>query len=205
MKRFKSIDRATGYQRCGEQRRYCPSIVPAYRVGELFLKGHRQWPEGTQIAYRPGEIELTLFRWEICDDLVTDIMTEPAEFAIIVDPPLIVLAYRFGKLFSWNDVPYSWHLQPAGEREMPPQFHSPETRILVWVSLIGARDGVIHVQRGMTLSPAFTTVLHDAVRAQAMTSFSPEACTSAISRLYLRYPDIADRLLLTAARSRGNE
>jgi len=137
--------------------------------------------------------------------MVTDVMSEPAEFAIIVDPPLIILAYRFGNSISWNDVPYSWHLQSAGEQGMPPRFHSPETRILCWVSLVGARDGVIHAQRGMTLSPAFTTALHDAVRAQATTSFSPEECMSAISRLYLQYPEIANRLLLAVARSRGNE
>ena len=205
MKRFEYIDRVARYRRCREYKWFRQSLVPAYRVGELFLQGHHRWPEGTQITYRPGRVELTLFRRDVPDDLVTDVMREPAEFAIIVDPPLIVLAYRFGNSKSWNDVPYSWHLQPAGEREMPARFHAPETRMLVWLSLVGARDGIIHAQRGMTLSPVFTAAIHDAIRVQATSSFSAELCTAAISRLYLQYPDIGDRLLLAVARSWGND
>ena len=96
MKRFEYIDRATRYRRCRKHSRSGQAVAPAYRVGELFLQGHHDWPEGTQIIYRPGGVELTLFRRDIQDDLVTDVMGEPAEFAIIVDLPLIVLAYRFG-------------------------------------------------------------------------------------------------------------
>ena len=88
---------------------------------------------------------------------------------------------------------------------MPPRFHNAEMRILVWISLVGARDGIIHAQRGMTLSPGFTAAIHEAIRAQVTSSFSPELCTAAISRLYLQYPDVADRLLLAVARSKGNE
>jgi hypothetical protein len=205
MKRFEHVDRATRYRRCRKHRRSRQALVPVYRVGELFLQSHHHWPEGTQITYRPGGIELTLFRRDIEDDLVTDVMSEPAEFAIIVDLPLIILAYRVGNSISWNDVPYSWHLQPVGGREIPPRFYSPEMRILVWISLVGARDGIIHAQRGMTLSPAFTAAIHEAIRAQATSSFSPALCTAAISRLYLQYPDTVDRLLLAVARSKGNE
>ena len=101
---------------------------------------------------------------------------------MIVEPPVIVLAYRFGHSIPWSDVPYSWHLQPVAWRVVPSLDHSPEARALLWISLVGADDGIIHAQRGMTLSPCFTRALHDAIRAQALTAFDAEECTTAISQ-----------------------
>jgi hypothetical protein len=150
-------------------------------------------------------IELTLFHQDITDDMIADVQCGPAEFAMIVDHPLIVLAYRFGNSISWNDVPYCWHLQPSGRRVIPTLDPSPEARVLLWVSLVGADDGVIHAQRGLTFSPSFTSVLHHTLRTQAMTKFVPEDCTSAISRLYLNCSTIVDRLSLAVVRTMGNE
>ena len=73
--------------------------------------------------------------------------------------------------------PYTWHMQPAHCRVTPPLESSPETRALLWITLVGADDGMIHAQRGMTLAPAFTRTLQDAIRAQASTPFDPDLCT----------------------------
>ena len=149
--------------------------------------------------------ELTLFRSDIHEDIVNEVRRGQAEFALIVEPPLIVLAYRFGQSIPWDDVPYSWHLQPVSWRVVPSVDHSPEARALLWISLVGAEDGIIHAQRGMTLSPSFTRSLHDAIRTQALMAFDPEDCTSAISRVFLNYPSTVDRLSLAEARTMGNE
>ena len=79
-----------------------------------------------------------------------------------------------------------------------------EARALLWITLVGAEDGIIHAQRGMTLSPAFTRALHDAIRDQAMGRFDPSDCTAAISRLYLPHLDTVDRLASAVARTMGN-
>ena len=179
-------------------------VTPIYRVGEIFQRRRREWPEGAEFGFGPGVHELTLFHSEIGDELVDGVSRGPAEFALIVEPPLIVLAYRFGDAIPWSDVPYVWHLQPEGRRFIPDRVTSTEARSLLWITLVGARDGLIHAQRGMTLSPSFTQAIHDAIRAQAMSPFHPEGCTRAISRIYVKYPSMLDRLNIAAVRTMGN-
>ncbi len=128
----------------------------------------------------------------------------PAEFALIVEQPVLVLAYRFGEAIRWEDTPYSWHLQPESRRVVPAAAVAPEARALLWITLVGSDDGIIHAQRGMTLSPPFTRALHDAIRAQAFRPFDPCACTAAIANLYLSHPDPLDRLERAVARTMGN-
>jgi hypothetical protein len=180
-------------------------LVPVYRVGEPFHQGRCTWPEGGQFTYSPGGHELTLFRSAIRDDVVNEVRQGQAELALIVELPLIVLTYRFGQTIPWDDVPYSWHLQPVTWRVIPSVEHSPEARALLWITLVGAEDGIIHAQRGVTLSPSFTHSLHDAIRAQALMAFDPKECTSAISKVFLNYPSPVARLALAEARTIGNE
>jgi energy-converting hydrogenase Eha subunit E len=179
-------------------------LVPVYRVGELFRQGWQTWPAGAHFAFGPAGHELTLFYSEIDDDIVNEVRRGDAEFALIVEPPVIVLAYRFGRSISWNDVPYSWHLQPERQQLIPGVDHLPEQRSLLWISLVGADDGIIYAQRGMTLSPDFTRALNEAIRDQALSVFNPEECTSAISRIFLAYPSTVERLTLAAAQTLGN-
>lgn len=180
-------------------------VAPVYRVGELLHRGRRAWPEGSQFSFGPGGHELSLFHQKIDDELVDGVRRGPAEFALIVVAPVIVLAYRFGESIQWNDVPYSWHLQPTAMRFVPASVVAPETRSLLWITLVGAGDGIIHAQRGVTLSPPFTRALHEAIRTQAMCAFRPEECTKAISRIFLKYPRTVDRLAIASVRTMGNE
>jgi hypothetical protein len=180
-------------------------LVPVYRVGESFRTGQYFWPEGGQFTHSPAGHELTLFRACIHEQVIDDVRRGEVELALIVEPPLIVLTYRFGASIPWNDVPYSWHLQPVSWRVIPTLDPSPEARALLWITLVGTEDGLIHAQRGVTLSPTFTRILHGAIRAQASMAFNPGECTSAISKVFLNHPSVADRLLLAQARTMGNE
>jgi hypothetical protein len=180
-------------------------VVPVYRVGEFFQRGRHSWPEAAQFTYSPGGHELTLFRSAVPEEVVNDIRRGETELALIVEPPLIVLTYRFGTTIPWNDVPYSWHLQPSSWRVVPTVDPSPEARALLWITLVGAEDGIIHAQRGVTLSPGFTRSLHTAIRTQALTAFDPGDCTAAISKVFLNHTSAVDRLVLSTARTMGNE
>jgi hypothetical protein len=179
-------------------------LVPAYRVGEPLQRGRRHWPIGTQYTYGFNGHELTLFLDRIDERLIRDVRYEEAEFALMVKLPVILLAYRFGQSIPWSDVPFCLHMQPAHRRVIPPPEHSHETRALLWITLVGAHDGLIHAQRGMTLAPDFTRVLHSAIQGQARMSFSPDDCLTAISDLLLTYPDTRTRLSLAQARTFGN-
>ena len=181
------------------------SLMPVYRVGERFRRGRDTWPEGGQFAFSPGGLELTLFVSDIHDDIVNEVRTGEVELALIVELPLIVLTYRFGQSIPWSDVPYSWHMQPMSWRVVPSVDPSCEFRALLWITLVGADDGLIHAQRGVTLSPRFTRSLYQAIRTQALVAFDPEECTFAISKVFLDYPTTIDRLALALARTVGNE
>ena len=103
--------------------------VSTYRVGELYHEEHKNWREGTHFTYSPNGLELTLFHRDISRNMIADVRSGLAEFAMIVEHPLIVLAYRFGDSISWNDVPYCWHLQHSGRRVIPALDPSPEARV----------------------------------------------------------------------------
>jgi hypothetical protein len=180
-------------------------LVPVYRVGEPFLRGRRTWPEGSEFAYSPGGLELTLFRSDISDDIISEVRRGEVELALIVELPLIVLAYRFGDTLAWNDVPYCWHMQPPSWRTVPSVDCALEARALLWITLVDATDGIIQAQRGVTLSPRFTRSLQEAIRAQALMPFDPDECTTAVSKIFLTYPSTVDRLSLAEARTMGNE
>ena len=205
MKHFHNIGQTLRSQNSRTHTLLNQPLVPIYRVGELFRQGYESWPAGSRFTYSPGGLELTLFYPDIHDSMIDDVRQGESEFAIISEPPVIVLAYRFGKAIPWEDVPYTWHLQPASWRVVPSTNHSPETRALLWVSLVGASDGIIHAQRGVALSPSFTLALHNAIRAQALTEFDPDECTLAISRLFLTSRDPVDRLSQAVAHTMGNE
>jgi hypothetical protein len=182
----------------------CYPVVPVYRVGEPLQRGRRHWTVGAQYSYGTNGHELTLFRSDLSERMVQEVRYGEAEFAATIQLPLINLSYRFQGSIPWNDVPYCWQMQPAHCRVVPPPEASPETRALLWITLVGAHDGIIHAQRGMTLAPEFTRVLNNAIRAQARLPFDPDRCMTAIGELLVSFPDPISRLAQAQARTMGN-
>jgi len=180
-------------------------LVPVYRVGEKLREGRDSWPEGGHFIAGPHGHELTLFSSNVNADLIHELRCGPSEFALVVESPVIVLGYRFGCSNPWNDISYCWHLQPEEWRIVPSVPRSSEARTLLWITFVGSEDGIIHAQRGVTLSPSFSRTLQTAIRNQAMNPFHSEECTAALSKIFLRYPTPADRLTLAIARTHGNE
>jgi hypothetical protein len=178
--------------------------IPCYRVGERLQPGRRQWPEGAQYGYGPEGHELTIFHAEIDEELIQDIKAGEAEFALTVRHPLLLLAYRFGRSIEWSDVPYNWHVQPPSRRAIPPLEKSTENRALLWVTLVGANDGVIHAQRGIALAPEFTARLQNAIREQTQSPLDSEECLATVGDLMVSYFDTLSRLHLAQSRTLGN-
>ncbi|ODT98124.1 MAG: hypothetical protein ABS79_06420 [Planctomycetes bacterium SCN 63-9] len=181
-----------------------PPLVPVYRVGERFRSRQRTWPNSTEYSFGPSGHELTLFRPNITRQMIEDVRRGPTEFAIIVEASIIVLAYRFGESIPWEDALYCWHLQPEFRRVIPSREARHAGRSLLWVTLVGSDDGIIHAQRGLTLSPEFSDSLHDAIRNQAMRAFDPNCCALAVGSVYNARESIEARLDRATARSAGN-
>lgn len=177
-------------------------LVPAYRVGERFRADRQRWPEGAWYGYGREGHQLTIFAAGITSRLIDDFRCGEAEFALVVDGPVLHLAHRFGAAGRWGDVPYVWRLQDPDERAVPDA--TPGRRALMWVSLIGADDGLIHAQRGVTLEPGFTRALHEAIRAQAFGPFDPLDCILAFHELLDEFPDAHQRLERATIRALGN-
>jgi hypothetical protein len=180
------------------------TAVPNYRVGEPLQCGRRSWPAGAQYHYAAQGHELTIFHPDIDEGLIHDVKRGELEFALMVQHPVLLLAYRFGASRAWSDIPYCWHMQPSHARIVPPTEASPEARALLWISLVGAGDGLIHAQRGVTLAPEFTRALHEAIRAQAESCFQPYRCMDALADLLITRPSTMHRLPLAQARTVGN-
>jgi len=178
--------------------------VPAYRVGERFQRGRTSWPTCAQYGYGSGGHELTLFVADPTPEEIDDVRRGEAVFALTILGPVFYLAFRFGAAADWRDVPYAWHIQHVEARATPPATCSSEDRALLWISLVGADDGVIRAQRGVTLSPSFTRSLHQAIRDQAEAPFDPLECTLAIAEACRLRPEASQRLIRASAWSRGN-
>lgn len=177
--------------------------VPTYRVGEPLRPGRDHWPEGAWYGFGREGHELTLFTSRITPGLIDDIRRGETEFGLTVDGPVLHLSHRFGVDGEWGDVPYVWHLQHPDQRAAPAAA-SPGYRALLWVSLVGADDGLIHAQRGVALEPEFTRSLHEAIRSQAHAPFDPLDCVLAYSEVLRERPDARRRLETASARAMGN-
>jgi hypothetical protein len=157
-----------------------------------------------QYNFRDGAHELLLWLGSPSPAEVADIRQGEAEFALVVEPPVIVLLYRFGRSIRWSDAPYSWHRVPAGQRTLPePLPEGEEGRALLQIVLVDAATGIVRALRAVTLAPAFTAALHLAIREQARQPWDSNAYDRALQRLYARYPTSEAMLAQAAARTTG--
>ena len=180
-------------------------LIPVYRVGELFCRGRHAWPAGGQFAFSPAGVELTLFRHDISREMVHEVRQGEIELALIAELPLIVLAYRFGEVITWDDVPYSWHLQPASCDVIPSVDCSPHARAHCSGSPLWVPMMVSFKRSGASLCRHSLRTRCNPPYASGVMPFNPDECTTAISKVFLDYPKTVDRLVLAKARTMGNE
>lgn len=175
----------------------------AYRVGEPFRSGRTRWPDEACYGIDRDGYVLTLFRPGVTEPMREAVRREAADFALVLESPLAVLAYRFGTALPWEAVPYAWPLT-AGEvrsRYLPPARVEPGTRALLWVSLVDSETGLIEAQRGIALAPEFTLALNRAIRQQARLPFDGDAYVRAVASLHHDLPDPARLASRAAART----
>lgn len=177
--------------------------VPAYRVGEPLRAGRDRWPEGAWYGFGPEGHELILFTSRITPRLIDNVRRGETEFALTVQGPVLRLAHRFGEDGEWGDVPFVWHLQPRDHRAVPAAAR-PGQRALLWVTLVGAEDGLIHAQRGVALGPELTHALHEAIRAQAYALFDSLDCVLSNLEFLDERPNAGSWPQKAAVRAAGN-
>src|SRR3954451_10298344 len=105
------------------------------------------WIESAEYQYRLGRHRLTLAFPGVPSRLEAAVGGAEAEFALVVEGPLLVLGYRFGDAVPWSwAAPYNWHFAPAAERVVPAAIDlTPDTYArlwaTLWITLVDAADG----------------------------------------------------------------
>lgn len=175
------------------------------RVGQPYHPGRKRWPEGAEYNYRAGGHELAIRLSRPMPAEIEGVRRGQSEFALYASGDQLLLLYRFGAPgagLPWSDAPYSWHEAPAEQRQLLPETEGA-ARALLTVVLLDADTGLIRALRAVTFSPAFTTALHAAIRAQAGQPWSEALYDANRALLYGRYPTTEALLAACAIRCQG--
>ena len=157
-----------------------------YSVGKPYNPARRSWPPGSQYNFRAGAHELLFFFESPTEREVEAIRKGAAEFALVFEPPVIVLLFRFGEGIPWSDAPYTYHVLPAEQQQLPIDWEegSPETRALIEIMLISCETGIIRAMRQVTFSPEFTRAVHKSIWEQAHAAYDPVAYDRTLHGLF---------------------
>jgi hypothetical protein len=149
------------------------------------------WLEGADYRYRLGSHQLILATCGVARRHEAAVGRAEAEFALVVEGPLLVFGSRFGDSRPWSwAAPYNWHFAPPAERVVPAALPlTPEGRARLWatlrITLLDRATGRARIGRAVALRPEFTHALHGELRGQAMRPFRVEAAVRAWERLRL--------------------
>jgi hypothetical protein len=175
--------------------------MPIYTVGQPYLSSGK-CPEGAEYNYRGGQHELYLLFRNPTPAEVAAVKSGAAEFALVLHRGVIFLLYSFSPGLPWSDAPYSIHLVRHDERTVPSE-ETLESRALLHVILVDAPRNTVLVLRALSLSPEFTTILHAAIRRQAVEPWDAAAHDAAIADAYRRWSSTAEMLGDAIVRCRG--
>ncbi|WP_406696984.1 hypothetical protein V5E97_38965 [Singulisphaera sp. Ch08] len=152
------------------------------------------WPEGAAYQYRLGRHRLALTTSGVAGHHETDVAQAEAEFALVVEGPLLVLGARFGETMPWAWArPYHWYFTAPAKRVVPASIAlTPRTYArlwaTLWITLVDDRNGRVRVRRAVALRPEFTHTLHGVLRAQALRPFQGPTVQRALERLHEALP-----------------
>lgn len=151
--------------------------------------GRISWIERANYRYHLGSHQLILAIRGVTERQRASVGRDEAEFALVVEGPLLVFGSRFGRTLPWSwATPYNWHFAPPGERVVPAAVPlTPETYArlwaTLWITLVDTVPGQPRINRAVALRPEFTHALHGVLRQQAERPFQAAAAGRALDRL----------------------
>jgi len=120
-------------------------------------------------------------------DEIAAVQNRHAQFALTVTDDIIWLLFRYEGI-QWQDAPYSWHLMPEDERELPEPLPTEPHRATIHTVLIDAETGIVRAVRVLTFTSLFTLYLHEAITRQAAEPWpGREACDQQVAEIYAEY------------------
>jgi hypothetical protein len=173
------------------------------QIGEVYSADHTKYSEATQYCYYDGMHDLVLFWASPSAEEVRGFNTQPVEFALYVQQPVLFLLYRIADVCEWSDVAYNIHQLRAEEQEVPRE--TPGDYARVQMTLVDASTGIIRAKRILRMGRAMTQAMRKTLQQQAQISFSRFDYEALVQQTYARYPDsdamLRDALLTEAAAS----
>lgn len=164
-------------------------------VGEIYSSKHTQYSEATQYCYYNGVHDLALFWTNPTPTEINGFLSKPVEIAHYVEGSVLFLLYRIVDICEWSDVAYNVHQLRDEAREVPADI--PGNRDQLQMTLVNADGGIILAKRRLSLSPAMTEALRQALQEQMKKPLSRFEYESQVQQTYARYPD-SDAMLKNA-------
>ena len=174
-------------------------------IGQPYVEGKTKLVERGEYRFRAGGHELLLCLRNVTPEEVEAVRSAEAEFALVVFGDVLFFLYRFGFELPWGATPYSWHLMPAGERELPLPSLNLKSRDQLQVILVDAATGLVRAIRAVTFSAQFTRMLHLAIHQQALRPWQAESYEADVRAAYRTYPFSHRMLSAAVARTKGGE
>ncbi len=172
------------------------------QVGEVYSPDHTSYAEATQYCYRDGVHDLVLFWTNPTPDEVSGFRTQPVEFALYIQQPVLFLLYRIEDVCEWSDVAYNVHQLRPDEQAVP--VNPPGDRARVQMTLVDASNGIIQAKRVVGMGPAMTQAMRHTLQEQTQLPYSRFDYDGLVQQAYARYPD-SDAMLKDAWLSEAAE
>lgn len=176
--------------------------TPAPCSIDLVETAVRPGRDESRYNYRCGVHELVLVHQRISRSTIRAVAEGGAEFALVVDEPLVWLCYRFGEAIPWGAALFD-HEPSRREADLPPPGGSPlEQRGLLHVDLIDAADLSLKATRNVTLWLDFTRSLNESIRDLSRYRFDPHERRRAMLRLHRQHSSVDAFVAKALARCR---
>lgn len=172
-------------------------FVSVLQVGQWYVAGRTEWPEGAGYSYAADGHVLSIFMRSPNRREVEAIRRGKCQFALVIGPDIFFLMYRFGKAIGWSGAPYWGALIPNEQRAAPPK-EWPGAGAMLQVVLVSAATGLVRALRAVTLPPDFTYDLHEAIRRCALLAFAGKGAYDAALADMRRLCPTSRRLLQRA-------
>ncbi len=154
-------------------------------IGQLYEPGKTSWQEEMIYSFDVCGHSLLLVLPELDETKLEIIRSGEAEFAFYEDGPAIFFLFRFGKVISWTDAVYSWHLVQRELRGVPDE--STVGGAALKVLIVDAGTGILQAVREIKMDAEFTRLLHAAIIKQADGSFNGQSYAKYINGVWNQY------------------
>ncbi|HEV3165203.1 MAG TPA: hypothetical protein VGZ22_14345 [Isosphaeraceae bacterium] len=147
------------------------------------------WPDVARHSLKDADHELVLVYRGVTERETRAVGFGRASFALVVEPPLIMLCYRFGDAIPWSLAPYRWHrIRPVERFASSRELQGAGAKANVRVSLVEAESERLRVCRVAPLSIALTRAWNAAIRRHVGKSCTEARFSAALAQFSRRYP-----------------